>query len=345
MGTIVIVGSGMMGSALAFPLCDNNHLVRLVGSPLDGDIIEHGRKTGKHLTLKRKMPDHVEWYTIDQVEQAMEGADLYINGVSSFGLNWFIKEMIPRIPENLAVLSVTKGMINYPDGTLKSYPEVFEESTSKKISFNAIGGPCTSYELADRDFTEVTFCGRDINMLRWLRSIFETDYYNISISTDVRGVECAVALKNSYALGVCLAIGMSYKKEGREIEHYNSQAALFGQSVVEMSHLLELYGGDASNIRLFSGDLYVTIFGGRTRKIGILLGQGIPFEEAMKRLAGITLESIVIATRTAEAVRALIAQGKAEKKDFPLLFHVDEIINQGKEVNIPWKAFETEFIK
>jgi glycerol-3-phosphate dehydrogenase (NAD(P)+) len=106
-----------------------------------------------------------------------------------------------------------------------------------------------------------------------------------------------------------------------------------------------LYGGDASNIRLFSGDLYVTIFGGRTRKIGILLGQGIPFEEAMKRLAGITLESIVIATRTAEAVRALIAQGKAEKKDFPLLFHVDEIINQGKEVNIPWKAFETEFIK
>jgi glycerol-3-phosphate dehydrogenase (NAD(P)+) len=31
---------------------------------------------------------------------------------------------------------------------------------------------------------------------------------------------------------------------------------------------------------------------------------------------------------------------KAE--DFPLLMHVDEIINQGKEVNIPWKDFEVE---
>ncbi len=344
MSTIVVVGSGMMGSALAVPLCDNGHLVRLVGSPLDGDIIEYGRKTGEHLTLKRKMPEQVEWYTIDQVEEAMEGADLYINGVSSFGLNWFIEEMIPRIPESLPVLSVTKGMVNYPDGSLKSYPEVFEESTEKKVSFNAIGGPCTSYELADKDFTEVTFCGRDIEMLRWMRSLFETDYYHISISTDVRGVECAVAMKNAYALGVCLAIGMSYKREGREFEHYNSQAALFGQSVAEMTHLLELCGGDASNVRLLSGDLYVTVFGGRTRKIGTLLGTGMSFEEAMQVLKGVTLESIVIATRTAESVRALIAQGKVEEKDFPLLLHVDELINQGKKLNIPWKAFRTEFV-
>ena len=344
MSTIVVVGSGMMGSALAVPLCENGHLVRLVGSPLDGEIIEYGRKTGEHLTMKRKMPENIEWYTIDQAVEAMEGADLYINGVSSFGLNWFIEEMIPRIPENLPVLSVTKGMVNDPDGSLKSYPEIFEESSAKKISFNAIGGPCTSYELADRDFTEVTFCGRDIEMLRWIRSLFETDYYHISVSTDVRGVECAVAMKNAYALGVSLAIGMSYKREGREFEHYNSQAALFGQSVAEMTHLLKLCGGDASNVRLLSGDLYVTVFGGRTRKIGTLLGTGMSFEEAMQVLEGVTLESIVIATRTAQAVRALIAQGKAEEKDFPLLLHVDELINQGKKLNIPWKAFRTEFV-
>lgn len=345
MSTIVVVGSGMMGSALAVPLCENGHFVRLVGSPLDADIIGYGRKTGEHLAMKRKMPEHVEWYTIDQVEEAMEGADLYINGVSSFGLNWFIEEMIPRIPEKLPVLSVTKGMVNYPDGSLKSYPEIFEESTEKEISFNAIGGPCTSYELADKDFTEVTFCGRDIKMLRRIRSLFETEYYNISVSTDVRGVECAVAMKNAYALGVSLAIGMSIKREGREFEHYNSQAALFGQSVVEMIHLLELCGGDASNVRLLTGDLYVTVFGGRTRKIGTLLGTGMSFEEAMQVLEGVTLESIVISTRTAQAVRALIAQGKVEEKDFPLLLHVDELINQGKELNIPWKAFETEFVR
>ena len=153
MSTIVVVGCGMMGSALSVPLCENGHTVRLVGSPLDDAIVAHGQKTNDHLTMKRKMPENVEWYFFKDVEKAMEGADLYVNGVSSFGLDWFIGEMIPRIPETLPVLSVTKGMVNLPDGTLKSYPEVFEESTNRKISFNAIGGPCTSYELADKDFT------------------------------------------------------------------------------------------------------------------------------------------------------------------------------------------------
>lgn len=62
----------------------------------------------------------------------------------------------------------------------------------------------------------------------------------------------------------------------------------------------------------------------------------------MQELAGVTLESIVIATRTANAVKKLAANGKADPADFPLLMHVDEIITQGKPVDIPWKAFETE---
>ena len=38
--TITIIGSGMMGSALAFPARENGNEVRLVGTPLDKDIID-----------------------------------------------------------------------------------------------------------------------------------------------------------------------------------------------------------------------------------------------------------------------------------------------------------------
>ena len=38
--TITIIGSGMMGSALAFPARENGHEVRLVGTHLDREIIE-----------------------------------------------------------------------------------------------------------------------------------------------------------------------------------------------------------------------------------------------------------------------------------------------------------------
>ena len=240
------------------------------------------------------------------------------------------------------MLSITKGMVHVGGGKLISYPEVYRTKTDKKISFNAVGGPCTSYELADHDPTEVTFCGENIEQLRWIRSLFETDYYHVSLSTDVRGVECAVAMKNAYALGVSLAIGMSYKREGRQFEHYNSQAALFGQAIKEMIRLLEICEGGPENITLGAGDLYVTVFGGRTRRIGTLLGEGMAFADAMETLKGVTLESIVIAARTAEAVKELIASGKATKEQFPMILHIDELISQGKTVNIPWDAFETE---
>jgi glycerol-3-phosphate dehydrogenase (NAD(P)+) len=77
-----------------------------------------------------------------------------------------------------------------------------------------VGGPCTSYELADHDQTEVCFCGDHMQTLRKLKAMFETPYYHISLPCDIIGVECAVAVKNAYALGVALAIGLSERIEG-----------------------------------------------------------------------------------------------------------------------------------
>ncbi len=67
-------------------------------------------------------------------------------------------------------------------------------------------------------------------------------------------------------------------------------------------------------------------------------------EEAMAQLQGITLESTVIATRSARAIKKKIAAGELKAEDFPLLMHVYDIIVENKPVNIPWKAFETEFV-
>lgn len=344
MADILFIGAGMMASALTIPAAENGNTVHLAGTPLDDEIIDEAARTGYHKTLKRTLPAGIDYCHTDEISARIKKADLILCGVSSFGVEWFKSEILLLIPETTPVLAVTKGMMHDGDGFI-SYPEYYETSTDKKISFNGIGGPCTSYELADHDNSAVTFCGRNIDTLRKLKSYFETEYYHVSLSTDVRGVECAVALKNAYALAVSLAIGMSYKREGREFEHYNSQAALFGQAIREMTGLLSLFGGDASNIMLGAGDLYVTIFGGRTRKLGTLLGTGMPFAEAMEKLSGITLESVVIAARTAEALRRAAAQGKARIEDYPLLCHVEELITGKSLVNVPWDKFETEFIK
>jgi glycerol-3-phosphate dehydrogenase (NAD(P)+) len=62
----------------------------------------------------------------------------------------------------------------------------------------------------------------------------------------------------------------------------------------------------------------------------------------MEKLKGVTLESVVIATRAAKYVRSLADRREVSLSDFPLLIHIDNIINSGATVDIPWKAFESE---
>ncbi len=344
MAIITIVGAGMMGSAIGIPAAENGHEVRMVGTPLDREIITHARQTGEHLTLKRRLPASYRYYQIEELSEALNDCDLLVSGVSSFGVDWFLENILSIIPEWLPVLSVTKGMIDTEDGQLIAFPPYYKSKLgNKKLSLNAVGGPCTSYELADKDPTEVAFCGDDLPTLRRIKSLFETSYYHISLSTDVVGVECAVALKNAYALGVSTAVGLAEKRDGEIGKlHYNSQAALFGQSVREMRKLLRVVGGADENIVYGAGDLYVTVFGGRTRLVGTLLGRGMTIDQAKAELKGVTLESLVIAGRTARAIRVLISRGLANAKDYPLLLHIDDVLTSGASLDIPWDAFEVE---
>lgn len=347
MKTITIIGAGMMGSALAFPARENGNEVRLVGTHLDREIIEGCIATNRHPKFEKDFPEGLSYFQIEELEQAISGADFIICGVSSFGVAWFADEILPKLQENVPVISVTKGLMNTPDGSLITYLDVWQQKLDelgKDIPLNAIGGPCTSYELVAHDQTEVTFCGKDMQILSMIKAAMATDYYHISLSTDIVGVESAVALKNGYALGIALTIGLNQKQFGIDSPlHFNSQAAVFGQSVREMYKLLKLQGAeDFDNLVLGAGDLYVTVYGGRTRLVGILLGRGLDIDQARAELQGVTLESLVVAERVAKAIKLKIEKGLLKKEDFPLLLHIDEIITQKKPVNIPWESFTFE---
>lgn len=347
MAIVTIIGAGMMGSALAFPARENGNEVRLVGTPLDREIIEASRKTGRHPKFEADFPAGMKYYQVEEMDAAIAGADMVIGGVSSFGVDWFAEEVLPKIPDDIPVLSVTKGLWDTEEGRLLCYPELWQkklDAIGSRVELNAIGGPCTSYELVAHDQTEVAFCGRNMETLRKLKRIMTTDYYHISLSTDVVGIESAVALKNGYALGIALTIGLNQKKFGIDSTlHFNSQAAVFGQAVKEMSRLLDFQGaGTLENLCVGAGDLYVTVYGGRTRLVGILLGRGLNIDEAKAELSGVTLESLVVAERVARAVKKQVAGGVLRAEDFPMLLHIDHILTDKTEVHIPWEAFTFE---
>lgn len=343
MAVITIVGSGMMGSALAFPARENKNEVRIVGTHLDREIISCCIKSNRHPKFNRDFPEGISFYQIEDLSKALNGTDVVIGGVSSFGVEWFAEKVLPEIPENTPVLTVTKGLMDAADGKLLTYPDLWKkklEEIGKSLPLNAVGGPCTSYELVSHDQTEVSFCGDDIKTLKYLKEIMETDYYHISTTTDVTGIESAVALKNGYALGIALTIGVNQRNFGNDTLHFNSQAAVFGQAVREMYKLLDFQGAlSLNNLCVGAGDLYVTVYGGRTRLVGILLGKGYGISEAKAELKGVTLESLVVAERVARAIKINIENGTLNGNDFPLLLHIDEILSQNAPVDIPWDKF------
>ena len=335
MSVVTLIGAGQMASALTFPLFENGHEVRLVGSPLDDAVIDRLREDNYHVNLRRTLHDGINYIKCADVKEAIKGADL-------IGVEWFADEILPILDESIPLISVTKGMLDYEDGTMQTYPEYWQEKLPEgsKLRLYAIGGPCTARDLSDHDPSFVAYCGPDFETLEWIRSLFSTDYYIISLTKDVVGLECAVALKNGYALGTALAIGIKEKLGDDGIDHNNMKSALFQESVKEMLELLRIVGGGVDNIMFAAGDLDVTVSAGRSRTVGLLLGKGYTIEETLEQLQGQTLEAVVIATRTARAVKALAKAGKVSIDDFPLLMHVDGLLNEHATLNIPWKKFE-----
>jgi len=357
MSIVTIIGAGMMGSAMSGPAAENGHAVRLVGTPLDREIIESVQKNGFHPTLRTVLPEVVTAYRIEDLDRALDGAELVICGVSSFGIDWFSEAVLPKLHSGVPVLSITKGLVDGGDGSLTAFPHLLASRLPEKlrgtIPFQAVGGPCICFELLARRHTTVCFCGDNRSVLEKVRAFLATSYYHIQISTDVMAVEGCAALKNAYAMGVSLAVGLADREIGPlnpadaaalcapgapdRNPVYNPQAALFAQSCLEMRRIVELLGGDGGRAGELpgAGDLYVTIFGGRTRRLGTLLGRGIPFSEARKMLNGVTLEAVAIITRVARALRT---RGE-DPKNYPLLFHMDAILNRGAQVELPWDRF------
>ena len=340
---VTVIGSGMMGSALAFPARENGHEVRLVGTPLDREIIAECRRSGQHPKFDRPFPPGLKYYQFEDWREAVAGADFIIGGVSSFGVDWFLDEVLMRLDPGIPVLSVTKGLVNLEDGTLISYPDYWERKLAEKgirRTVNAIGGPCTSYELVYHDHSEVAFCGVDPTVLRMMKETMATSYYHISLTRDVLGLESAVALKNAYALGIAMTIGLVNREHGAGAGlHFNSQAGAFFQATREMTKLLEMQGAEKDSVAIGIGDLYVTVYGGRTRKIGILLGEGKGYAEAMEILNGVTLESLVVSRRVAQAILVRSDRGELDLADFPLLVHVNDVLEHGRDAALPWDSF------
>lgn len=342
---ILILGAGVMGTALSVPLTDNGHIVNLVGTHLDGDIIAKLQAGYPHPRLGIKVGESVTAYSYDQLSQAIQGVDLVVIGVNSHGIEWAAHALSSVLSADIPILVVTKGLAG--DGEkLSILPDVIRanlpNTISSRIQIVAIGGPSIAQELAARRHTCVMFTSTN-QVLSHLAELARTPYYHIWTNTDIIGVEVCVALKNIYALAVGLVIGF-LEKAGtvNDAEMHNLAAAIFAQGMWETAYLVNKMGGKPESVYSLpgSGDLYVTCQGGRNSRMGRLLGLGIPYSQAKAEyMPNDTVEGASLALAIGQTVENMIQKGDLDAIALPLLRTMIDIVCHDAPAIIPWDRF------
>lgn len=347
MTTVAMLGAGVMSSALTFPLADNGHDVRLVGTHLDRGIIDSVRATGVHPGLGRKLAEPVRPYQVEEIEAACDGAEIVVSGVNSAGVHWAGQRIAQMLRPGMPVIAIAKGMEADDNGDLRLLPDVLAEQVAPElrssVSWAAIGGPSIAGEVAARRDTCVVFTGHEQSALDRLAATFRTGWYHVWTSTDLVGVEVCAAMKNCYAVGVGFAEGILdlLGQADSPDRNHNYEAALFAQATVEINQMVRLLGGRPETPYGLAGvgDLFVTATGGRNVRVGRLVGGGLRFSGARARMGDVTLEGAAAIQVIGGALPKLTNRGIIGPEDFPLMRHLHAVVGRDQRLEMPWPAF------
>lgn len=344
MANIVILGAGVMGSALAIPAASiGSNNITLVGSPLDDELIKSVQNNRHHPTLDTSIDKRINAVQLSDLDkQAMRNADLIVIGVSNAGVDWAIRLLLDMQvrPDILAL--VTKGLVKSEGHSAPlTYADVLAEATQvSDDNIVGIGGPCIARELALGYPTRVTFACRNIENARAMRNFFQTDYYRITVSEDMVALEACAALKNFLCIGVSAMLS-KYPLDNAHAK--NPLAALFNQAVRELFILsqwicmastqnrentkayTEAYSSHVAFDLAGMGDLHVTVGGGRNSRLGAYLGRGETLSHVQSTcMAGVTVEGVDTGRNLLGGFRAACDRGVLQAAQLPL---TDAILN------------------
>jgi glycerol-3-phosphate dehydrogenase (NAD(P)+) len=347
MARIAILGAGMMGSALAVPLVDRGHEVRLIGTELDGDIISALRNGAEHPTLRCALPAQISSFFASELEVGLDSVDAIALGVSSAGVRWAGRALAPHLARRgtrIPLLMISKGLV-WSGTEFSILPDALRQHLSAGLGIEpvAVGGPCIAGELARRVETCIVFTSRDGAQAEAWAELARGAYYHVFTSADVVGTEVCAALKNAYAMGIGFVAGIHEKNGGSagSVALHNCEAALYAQAIREAEALVTVLGGDARSASglAFAGDLNVTCNGGRTGRFGRFLGRGLGRAGAIERMNGATLECLEILETLRVGVGALVNAGSLQRGELPLLEHMIEVALGDASVSIPYERF------
>ena len=260
--------------------------------------------------------------------------------VVSKGVEWASNEISKVLKSNVPILILTKGLAinnNNYEVLAHKMERLLKKNGMKETNISAAGGPCLAKNLANKAHTAVVFANNDIKIAEKISKLVSTDYYHVSTTDDVVGVETCAAIKNIFSMAVGASQGLCDAKQSKEKNYLNTAAALMQESIYEMITFVEKLKGKKETVIGLAGigDLYVSADGGRNSKMGEHLGQGMTFQEAKKtKMPNITVEGADLALEIGPKIKK-----DFDNKTLPLMISMIDTICEEKPLKINWKNF------
>ena len=273
MAKFTVLGMGGFGLALAVMLDNNGHRVN-VWSAFESEI-EDIKRDGEN---KKKLPGVKikDSITLTSDISTVSDSDVVIFGVPTGFVRSVAKQAAPFITENTVILNTSKGL---EDKTFKRMSEVLHEELPNS-PIVILTGPSHAEEVGIGMPTTVVVASDNSKYSDYIQSIMSNIALRIYINDDVVGSELGGSLKNIIALCAGICDGMGFGD--------NTKAALMTRGITEIARLGVKMGGKRDTFAGLSGigDLIVTCTSmhSRNRRAGILIGQGVSPDEAVKQI-------------------------------------------------------------
>lgn len=314
--SLSILGAGSWGTALAVSLAHGGHDVVLWGRSAEKIEAIRRERENKQYLEGVVLPEEIE--LTSDLEYAVKNRDVVVCVVPAQAFRSTFKSAAGFLGENTIVVNCAKGI---EVGTQKRISEIAKE-IRPDLPFVVLSGPSHAEEVGRFLPTTLSAASEDPSCAEYVQDLFMTDMMRVYANDDVVGVEVAGALKNIIALAAGISDGMGYGD--------NAKAALMTRGLTEMARLGEKMGGSRMTFMGLSGlgDLIVTCTSmhSRNRRCGIMIGEGVKPEEAIRRV-GMVVEGI----NTTEAVYALAKELSVEMPITEQLYQVIRGKVQGRD--------------
>ena len=316
--SMVVIGAGSYGTALAISLARNGENVVLWGhNPEAMAQLETDR--ANHAFLP-DAPFPESLIIESDLQRALQACRDVLVVVPSHVFDVVLTNMKPYLRADTRICWATKGL---EPGTGRLLQDVAFDVLGDTYSLAVLSGPTVAKELAKGMPTAISVASPDADFLQDLQEkIHCSRSFRVYANDDFIGMQLGGAVKNVIAIGAGMSDGIGFGA--------NARTALITRGLAEMTRLGSALGAHTETFMGMAGlgDLVLTCTDNqsRNRRFGLALGAGKDVDVAQEEIG-----QVVEGYRNTKEVWLLAQRVGVE---MPIVEQIYQVLYQGKDAHV-----------